>query len=80
MDEKMKIDCAAAFGAGPFHVEQRTNAHAEICNNAGRAVAQCSWSVDADMRAKVLCDLLNLALGHGPNVGGAATATARGNL
>lgn len=57
----------AAFGAGPFHVEQRTNAHAEICNAAGRAVAQCSWSADAEKRATALCDLLNIALGHEPN-------------
>lgn len=64
-EEDLKRKCAV-FGAGPFHTEARTNAHVEICNSDGLAVAQCSWSTSADSRAAVLCALLNLALGHEP--------------
>jgi len=53
-----------AFGKGPFHVEIRTNAHAEILDKDGREVACCSWSLESGNRARVLCAILNSAMEH----------------
>jgi hypothetical protein len=68
-----------AFGGGPWHVEERTNAHVDICDEAGRAVVSCSWSPLAGRRAEALLNLmiraasaealLNLA-SRAPDVGG----------
>jgi hypothetical protein len=42
-----------------FHVEHRTNACSEVCDEKGKVYATCDWTTEASKRAQLICDLLN---------------------